>query len=344
MTKQKQIDFHGFKRVSYTQVPDQFFDQLMPDLDKAELRALLYIIRRTFGFKKDRDAISLSQMMDGIVTENERGEEAILDRGTNLAKRHLLRALESLEQAGIIHRERRCEKKRGSQATLYSLVFEEEAGKSVQGTEARKAGRNNETRASKKKSDKLGYPKSPGGGYKREPGGGHQREPGTWSPKVTTQQTEEQQTVEQQQGLLLLKNFAIPDSLKSMLLQTYGLEKIKDVVAEIQGQRKPPENKEGWLIQALRDGWRLAVAEEREKRMAREGRLRGNLEQALAEDRLEKAKQRVVDEWVALHPDRFRCILDEEFHSLPGRLRGDATMAKVKARLRVERDILKIIE
>src|SRR6478672_9655611 len=62
--------FEGFSSPSYTQVPDELFDALMPSLGDAELRVLLYIIRRTFGFKRDADAISLSQMVSGITTRD----------------------------------------------------------------------------------------------------------------------------------------------------------------------------------------------------------------------------------------------------------------------------------
>ena len=52
--------FQGFSAPNYTQVPDELFDDLMTDLSGAELKVLLYIIRRTFGFKKTEDTISLS--------------------------------------------------------------------------------------------------------------------------------------------------------------------------------------------------------------------------------------------------------------------------------------------
>jgi len=48
-------DFHfeGFDTPNSTLVPDVVFDRLLTKLGEAELKALLYIIRRTFGFKKD---------------------------------------------------------------------------------------------------------------------------------------------------------------------------------------------------------------------------------------------------------------------------------------------------
>nr|MDP9471051.1 replication protein [Chloroflexota bacterium] len=63
-----QTTFDGFASPNFTQVPDELFDVLMPQLSDAELRVLLYIVRRTFGFKRDADAISLSQMVSGITT------------------------------------------------------------------------------------------------------------------------------------------------------------------------------------------------------------------------------------------------------------------------------------
>jgi phage replication O-like protein O len=90
--------FQGFFAPNYTQVPDELFDDLMTDLSGAELKVLLYIIRRTFGFKKTEDTISLNQMLNGITTKA--GE--VLDRGTGLSKKTLLMALNTLEAKNII--------------------------------------------------------------------------------------------------------------------------------------------------------------------------------------------------------------------------------------------------
>src|SRR5215218_8371753 len=96
--------FTGFASPNYTQVPDELFDVLLPQLADNELRVLLYIIRRTFGFKRERDAIALSQMVSGIVTSDGRR----LDSGTGLAKATVARGLKGLREKGIIeaHRNR----------------------------------------------------------------------------------------------------------------------------------------------------------------------------------------------------------------------------------------------
>ncbi len=49
-----------------TQIPDVILDQWMADLSGAELKVVLYVARRTFGFGKESDNISLSQMAQGI--------------------------------------------------------------------------------------------------------------------------------------------------------------------------------------------------------------------------------------------------------------------------------------
>jgi DNA-binding MarR family transcriptional regulator len=112
-----QWSFDGFSNPNFTAVPDEFFDQLVTRLGSAEIRVLLYIIRRTFGFKKARDSISLSQMVEGIVKKN----GTRLDSGTGLKKAAVCRALASLEKRGIIIRTKRFDYSGGAIATSYQL-------------------------------------------------------------------------------------------------------------------------------------------------------------------------------------------------------------------------------
>jgi hypothetical protein len=109
--------FGGFSNPNFTPVPDEFFDELIPSLTSAEMRVLLYIIRRTFGFKKQMDAISLSQMVYGIV----RKDGTRLDAGTGLKKAAVCRALASLEAWGVIIRTKQYASTGGAIATSYQL-------------------------------------------------------------------------------------------------------------------------------------------------------------------------------------------------------------------------------
>jgi hypothetical protein len=90
--------FQGFDGPNYTICPDQLFDQLLPMLSESELKVLLYVIRRTFGFRKDADAISISQMVNGIITQDGR----VLDRGTGLSKSSVRRGVQGLIEKEIL--------------------------------------------------------------------------------------------------------------------------------------------------------------------------------------------------------------------------------------------------
>src|SRR5437763_924314 len=90
--------FDGFETPRGTYTPDIFFDVLAPNLSEAELRVLLYIIRRTYGWKKDTDNISLGQMVNGI----RKADGEVLDYGTGMAKSAVARGISGLLDKGII--------------------------------------------------------------------------------------------------------------------------------------------------------------------------------------------------------------------------------------------------
>ena len=78
---------------------------------------LLYICRRTFGFKKASDTISLHQIAQGITTRDGR----VLDGGTGLCKRHVQRALKVLEKKNIIQVTRKVDETGLYEVNTYSL-------------------------------------------------------------------------------------------------------------------------------------------------------------------------------------------------------------------------------
>jgi len=80
---------------------------------------LLYIIRRTFGFKKNTDDISLKQMTEGIKTR----EGRVLDRGTGLSKAGNVRGIRGLIEKGVVVTKRNRSTRSGDQATTYTLRF-----------------------------------------------------------------------------------------------------------------------------------------------------------------------------------------------------------------------------
>jgi len=115
--KKTEVRFSGYSKPNYTMVPDELFDEQLPYLSGAELKVLLYIIRRTFGFKKDSDEISFNQICKGITKKD--GE--ILDQGTGLSSSTAQAAIKGLIEKNLIVATRRMSQERGNEPTIYSL-------------------------------------------------------------------------------------------------------------------------------------------------------------------------------------------------------------------------------
>src|SRR5688500_8333432 len=111
--------YQGFPSPNGTVVPDDVFDVLAPLLSEAELRVLLYIIRRTFGFKKEADTISLSQMVDGVTTRDGR----VLDRGTGMSRRGVMKGCAGLVEKGVIRVDKRRSEHGDNEINVYHLRF-----------------------------------------------------------------------------------------------------------------------------------------------------------------------------------------------------------------------------
>lgn len=83
----------GFLSPNYTQTPNNLFDELMQDMTEAELKVVLAIVRKTMGYHKKSDEISLSLLEemtglsrqschDGACRAIERGIIKVLGHGT----------------------------------------------------------------------------------------------------------------------------------------------------------------------------------------------------------------------------------------------------------------------
>src|SRR3712207_2763232 len=95
-------------------MPDQLLDELMADLSGAELKVVIYIVRRTIGFGQTSDSISLSQLEKGITKKD--GTQ--LDRGTGLSHTGVVNAVQSLVDKNI-----RIKRQNGTQTAEYSINY-----------------------------------------------------------------------------------------------------------------------------------------------------------------------------------------------------------------------------
>src|SRR5215207_4330213 len=111
--------FEGIESPNGTIFPDALLDFVMPFLSPAEWKVCSYIVRRTFGWKKSSDRISLDQICHGIT----RRDGTPLDHGTNLDRKTAIKALRALEAKGVIVAQRNYSAARGFEATTYGLRF-----------------------------------------------------------------------------------------------------------------------------------------------------------------------------------------------------------------------------
>ncbi|MCX6359209.1 MAG: replication protein [Armatimonadetes bacterium] len=84
-----------------TPVPDVILDFWLALLTGAEVKVVLYVARRTYGFGKASDRISLSQLAGGI----RRRDGTVLDTGTGLSRSTVKAACSSLVKRGMLLKE-----------------------------------------------------------------------------------------------------------------------------------------------------------------------------------------------------------------------------------------------
>jgi len=235
MATADQAIFPGFQFPTTTPVPDEVFDVLMPQLSGAELKVLLYICRRTFGFKKASDSISLSQIAHGIITRAGR----VLDGGTGLSKRHVINALKVLEKKNIITVTRMVDEAGLNGVNTYSLNI-----------------RASEKGVGTKSPQGVVNSSSPMGSEKNAPGVVNASSPTTSS---------KQETVIQETDIVVdiaqdLENFGIAKSAVTKLIQGYPAQYIKGKLAIAQGLVAAgsclvSQNPAGWLRKAIEEDY-----------------------------------------------------------------------------------------
>ncbi len=102
---------------NFTKTPNDLFDHWLPHLGEAELKVLLVVMRKTFGWQKIRDQISISQ----------------LAKITGMERETVIKAARSLQKKGVIKRD--VVGKIGKQETYYELVIDEDSNNSYPSAE-----------------------------------------------------------------------------------------------------------------------------------------------------------------------------------------------------------------
>ena len=92
----------------FTQIPNEIFDKYQKELKTSEFSVLMAIIRKTWGWNKTEDRISVSQ----------------ISMATNLTNKTIINSLKVLEQKKIIST-----KKRHNRTTKIRLRLDKTSGK-----------------------------------------------------------------------------------------------------------------------------------------------------------------------------------------------------------------------
>ena len=96
---------------NFLQVPNAVIDELLPDLTGAELKCYLVVIRKTKGWNKESDNISISQFM----------------KATGLSNSAVIKACESLVKYGLLVKENGARNTGVYAVNSYSKITHEES-------------------------------------------------------------------------------------------------------------------------------------------------------------------------------------------------------------------------
>jgi hypothetical protein len=106
---------------AWTQIPNVVLDYLMAELKPSVFAVYLFLCRRTFGFHKECDQISLNQIVNGIKTKDGR----VLCKGTGLTKKTVIKSLKVLKNEGLLIKQLMQSEEKGYEATRYTLIIPE---------------------------------------------------------------------------------------------------------------------------------------------------------------------------------------------------------------------------
>jgi len=90
--------FHGYRGPRFTPIPDEFLDHQLAHVTSAEAKVMLFLFRKTYGYRKSGDRVSLAQLEHGTTAM----DGTIIDRGTGLSRATIWRALKGLQKKGLI--------------------------------------------------------------------------------------------------------------------------------------------------------------------------------------------------------------------------------------------------
>jgi len=99
--------WRGLDAPNFTPFPNQLLDELLCTLTPPQWKVVCFLARKTFGWAKRADRISVRQMV----------------AGTGLSRRAVIAAVQALEAAGVVHVERGLDDDGRTETNLYAFTF-----------------------------------------------------------------------------------------------------------------------------------------------------------------------------------------------------------------------------
>ena len=284
----------GLRRPTTTPVPDEIFDRYLAELSGGALKVLLYIVRRTLGFRKDRDAISFNQFHKGVRARDGR----VLDRGCGLKSTSTINAaLQELYDLGLINRRRGTDERGEHEITVYSLRFgDDDEGEDDQ-----------DPRASGGEARRGVLRKSKDGTSEISAAGAAEIEaPVLRKPKQheTVRQQTAHETVQQHERdpsdegtpdevVVALTDLGITDRTARELATRHPEDRIRAQIDMLTYRRAA--DPAAVLVKAIREGWAPPAGYEAPQR--REARARAEGEERALREELEERRRREREGW-----------------------------------------------
>ena len=151
--------FRGYRGPRFTPIPDEFLDHQLAYVSSAEAKVMLFLFRKTYGYRKSGDRVSLAQLERGTIAS----DGTIIDRGTGLSRATIWRALKGLQEKGLIEVHRQTTPFGDSDINYYRI--REDLGQESGGTQEAPIGERGDPLRSPRSRDLL---PSDGGSFSNE--------------------------------------------------------------------------------------------------------------------------------------------------------------------------------
>jgi len=232
-------DYKTVEGPNFTQIPNVFFDYWMAILSPGEFKILMCIARKTFGWHKDNDSISLSQIV----------------KMTGLSRRGVVKVIAKLEKIKLIICRRNQSEEYGCVASTFKILVHEPE-KVSENTQARELSAPPPRELSAPPLGNSVHPQKKDLTKEKEKQQHKLKQKSIKPPKAS------KNIVVVFSFLKKIKN--LPHNLAAKLSRDFAEreQELKDAVEKLGKSTAEITNPYGWLVACVEEGYEMAVSQE----------------------------------------------------------------------------------